>query len=265
MQVSLTAAQETGSAPSSTLALVILALAVIGCLPLFGLLVPLWLQPSLVGLLWGSLFLGGCWLTIAGSCSWLMHLLVLVGAASLTTTFHRVTDLSIEESLLACVMLVACGWMMFRIDRNPWKVVSGQPMALTIRQIPLTDLFLLTTLAACIVRAATHMTSPPLMLIGIMGTLVVGCVYTWAAYHWAFNDARPVGAPMVLAVMLSLVGIGIVLYASPMSIRELCVWLLQGPLSVIATQCFTVLAVFGIMRVQPARNHGRVLSNRLGN
>jgi hypothetical protein len=176
-----------------------------------------------------------------------------------------VTDLTIEESLLASVMLVACGWMMFRIDRDPWKVVSGKPLVLTFRQIPLADLFLLTSMVACVVRAATHMTSPPLMLIGIMGTLVVGCTYTWAAYHWAFNDARPVGSPLVAAALLSFAGVATILYVSPMSIRELCFWLLQGPLSVIAAQCLTALAAFGIVRIRPARNHGRMLANSPSN
>lgn len=223
-------------------------LAGLGSLPLLGVYIPLWIQPSLVGLLWGSLFLIGSWLTFASHCNWFNLALVVGGSVSLTFAFHSITDLTIEESILVAVTLVACGWLAFRFDPSPKNTIARLATHSNGLQIPLIDLFVAMTLVACTARAITQMTSPPIMLIGIMGTLIVGCCCCWAAYHWAWNDDRPIGAPLVAVFVLASLGIATAYRFSALSALELLRWLLQGPLSVIAAQCFTVLVVLAIMR-----------------
>jgi hypothetical protein len=239
--------RQTPLATTPMLAGLLVALAGLGSLPLLGLHVPLWIQPSFVGLLWGGLFLSGCWLTFAGHTTWLNLALVLLGSVLLSLEFHAITDLTSEESMLTSVALVTCGWMAMRFDSSPKNTIAGQSVSSNRRQIPLIDFFVVTTLVACVIRAITHMASPPIMLIGVLGTLVVGCSCCWAAYHWAWNDARPIGIPAIITV-LSMLSLAVVYQASPLSGMELAVWIIQGPLSVVAAQCFTVLAVLASVR-----------------
>ncbi|MFO0942170.1 MAG: hypothetical protein U0930_15645 [Pirellulales bacterium] len=117
-------------------------------------------------------------------------------------------------------------------------------------QLPITDFFVATTLVACLVKACTQMTSPPIMLISVLGTLLVGCSCCWAAYHWAWNDTQPVGIPLLVVALLALIGLAVLLWVSPLTAFELATWLLVGPLSVLAAQSFTVLAAFSVVRWQ---------------
>lgn len=233
---------------ASTLAGLLLPLAGIACLPLLGLPIPLWSQPSLVGLLWGSLFLSGCWLSLACHSTWFNLTLVALGSTLLARSFYAITDLAIEEILLASVALVVCGWLAFRIDPKPRYAIARQPIDIKVRQIPLIDLFVGMSLVACTIRAVTHLTGLPLMLIGIMGTLVIGCGSSWAAYHWVFNDTRPIGRPVLVVALLSLLMLMITAWNTPLSTVELARWLIQGPLGVVAAQSLTVLAVLAILR-----------------
>jgi hypothetical protein len=73
--------------------------------------------------------------------------------------------------------------------------------------------------------------------------------------------------PLVVALVLSTLGMVILLRTSPLSAFELVNWLLQGPLSVVGAQCFTVLAVLAVIRwrvripgKQPTKNGVSTLS-----
>lgn len=240
--------EQTQLTAMPVLGLLLVLFAFLAALPVIGFEVPLWIQPSVVGLLWGSLFLSGCWFAFAGHYSWLYVMLIGGSSIVFTVAFRTVTDLSLEESLLASVLLFASGWMAMRFDRRPQEAIAKQLKSSKPLQIPLMDFFIATTLVACTARAISQMSGPPVMLIGIIGTLFIGCGGCWAAYHWAWNDARPIGLPFGITVVLSMIAVVLLIGISPLSTTELAGWLLVGPLSVLATQCFTVLAALAVLR-----------------
>lgn len=240
---------QTPGRSQPVLVLLLIAITLISSMPLFGVDVKLWVQPSLVGLIWGGMFLIGFGLASLGGQT-ATSLLTLPWCALLQTlSFKEITDLSVEECLVVAVALVGTGWIARRFDRRMIKIMS-QIQAPAKWQLPLMDFFVATTLVACLVKACMEMTSPPIMLISVLGTLLIGCSCCWAAYHWAWNDSQPVGLPLILVASLAFIGVTILFKVSPLTAIELAAWLLVGPLSVLAAQSFTVLAVFAIIRWQ---------------
>lgn len=239
---------QVAGAPRPVLVLSLIAITLISSLPLVGVDLGLWAQPSFVGLIWGGLFLAGFGLASTATRS-IVQLVSMPGCALLLTyAFRSITDLSIEECIVVAVALLASGWLAKRFDRRMQRLTREPSPAKW--QLPILDLFIATTLVACLSRACMHMTSPPIMLVSVLGTLIVGCSCCWAAYHWAWNDDRPIGVPLLMVAALAALGLGILVKVSPLTAIELAAWLLVGPLSVLASQSFTVLAVFAMIRWQ---------------
>lgn len=240
---------QKSTAQQPVLVLLLIAITLLSSLPLVSVEVKLWAQPSLVGFIWGGMFLVGFGLASLGRQP-TASLLVLPWCALLQTlAFRAITDLSIEESLVVGVALVGTGWLARRFDRRMLQATRDFD-APAKWQLPIMDFFVATTLIACLAKACIQMTSPPIMLVSILGTLLVGCSCCWAAYHWAWNDSQPVGLPLILVASLALIGLAVLVRVSPLTAIELAAWLLVGPLSVLAAQSFTVLAVFGVIRWQ---------------
>lgn len=241
---------QSSSTGRPVLTVLLVMLSVLGSLPLFGFQAASWAQPSVVGMIWGGLFLAGFGLATVGRESKLHVLAVPCCAIVLMLAFRSITDLTLQECLVVAAALVGTGWLARRLDRRMLKA-SNEPMNLPRSwQVPMIDFFIATTLIACLARAMIDMTNPPIMLISILGTLVVGCGCCWAAYHWTWNDTQPVGLPLVVVALLALAGVGVLVRVSPLAPVELAAWLLVGPLSVLASQSFTVLLVFAAIRWQ---------------
>ncbi len=241
---------QSSSTGLPVLTVLLVMLSIFGSLPLFGFQAPTWVQPSAVGMIWGGLFLAGFGLATVGREARLHVLAVPCCAIILMLAFRAITDLTLQECLVVAVALVGAGWLARRLDRRMLKA-SKVPADLSRSwQVPMIDFFIATTLIACLARALIDMTNPPIMLISILGTLVVGCGCCWAAYHWTWNDSQPVGLPIVVVALLALAGVGVLVRVSPLGPIELAAWLLVGPLSVLASQSFTVLFVFAAIRWQ---------------
>lgn len=233
----------------SVLTFSILGIALFSSLPTFLQNLPIWAQPSIVGMVWGGLFLVGFALASAGRVSFAGLMTILASAILQTLAFRRITDLSIHECTIVTVGLVGSGWLVRRMDRR-FSQLASESQSYSKWQVPLVDFFIATSLIACLASAINHMNEPPILLASVIGTLIVGCGCSWAAYHWAWNDQRPVGVPLSVVAIISLLGLGILIKISPLTATELAAWLLMGPLSVMAAQAFTVLLTFGLMRWQ---------------
>lgn len=220
------------------------------CIVIVGWQPPLWMQPSMVGLIWGSLFLSGFGIAWLGKASAVQVGLHAASATFLVLAFRFITDLSLEECLIASITLVGSGWLACRLDlrliadRFTW--VAHEPRT----QLSILDLLLATTLVACAARAYINLTHPPLMLYSMLGTLLLGCGCSWACYHWTWNDRRPVGVPLLMVAFFSLAGLVLIARVSPLGTLDLTIWLLVGPLSVLAAQCFVVMTSFSMIRWQ---------------
>jgi hypothetical protein len=224
------------------------ALIGIGSLPVFGIPAPLWLQPAWVGLLWGVLFLLGLYQSHAKNQDVVRLAAVVLASVMLTVAFTRITDLHFCESLLASVMLFLCGWMVGNFDSSSRRLMRGRSEK-NSGQVSMLNLFVITTLVACALHAFSNLQSPMVTLVGVMGTLIIGCTGCWAAAQWAWNDRRPIGMPLALAVAASIIGFGLLRRSSPgMTLGDLSTWLLAGPISVLAAQVMVVLAVLGLVR-----------------
>jgi hypothetical protein len=210
--------------------------------------VPLWLQPSAVGVLWGVIFLLGLLLSLAGNFRSSQLFVVVLCTLVSGLAFHRITDLTIDESIFAILPLIGCGWSTARFDRSPLHSLNLKARELNSMQVPLLDYFLVTTLVACLAHVLLKMHSPPLILVGVMGTVLIGCCSCWAAYQWALCDHYPIGLPALMSIGLCLAGIAVLLRLTPLSSSELISWMVTGPLSVLAAQVFTVLLVLALSR-----------------
>ncbi len=245
---SITCSNEKAIAESIWCSLLI-GLCFVASLPVFGTEIPSWIQPSFVGLLWGGQFMMGFWLGGANLLRIHSILIVCIGVCWLTISLQTITDFSFRESLLFNVIIFLAGWLVIRLDcRSACKHWPEHRQRLRF-QMPLVDYFILMTVAACLVSSLGQLCSPPVLLIGVGCTVLVGCCSCWAAYHWAWNDQRPLGAPLLIALLMT----GICFYwlrllAPSLSMSELSEWLLCGPASVLASQTFTVLVTMAVVR-----------------
>ncbi|MBX3420515.1 MAG: hypothetical protein KF752_03055 [Pirellulaceae bacterium] len=210
--------------------------------------IPEWLQPTLVGWLWGCQFLIGFWLARSSGIAFGSMLIVAASSWLWTRVLQHVTDLTTAECLLVSVGLQVAGWLSVRL--NPALTSAGWVThSLRGGQVRLLDYLLAITWAALAVHSIVRLDVPSLLLIGVAVTLFIGCCYSSAACGWALNDRRPIGPAMWLSILLTSVAILGLLALSPAnSAGNLASWILTGPLSVIAAQVFTVLLALGLAR-----------------
>lgn len=211
--------------------------------------IPVWIQPSLVGLLWGGQFMLGFWL---GGANQLTGFRLVMASASfgwLTAAFLWITDFTFRESLSFGVLILLAGWLAIR--RNQQTALEHWPdlRVQKFRQISLIDLFLAVTVTACLVSGLVHWTSPPALMLSVGWALALGCCLCGMATQWAWNDRRPVGIDLITAFLLIAIGVYCLKLVAPtLGFREMCQWMLQGPASVLASQTFSVLLALAVSR-----------------
>jgi hypothetical protein len=213
---------------------------------LFGRDIPVWLQPSTVGLLWGGLVvcgfsIGGIqrghWMgsLIAGLCSWLMG-----------ECLQSVTDLAAADCLLLSVLLLSGGWLAARLDLRRFHNLNPSE---GWYQWTIADLVFITTMAACLCQAWLHLQAPPLMFLSILGALIAGLVGSWLSYRWVWNDRWSLSRAACI-VVAGLAATTCLLVQAPfeMTVWQAAKWLVTMPLAVLATQCMTVLVAMAAIR-----------------
>ena len=214
-----------------------------------------WLQPTMVGLLWASLFLIGAAAGKArrgsGAFALTASLFVWFGRE----TLQRLTNLQSAESTLIAVILFGAGWFIANVDASAERNDLTNPLSsarTTGRSMQWTiwDLALLTTLCAFICYAAPRLESSVLLLYQVFFVLAAGLLCSWIAFRWVFDDHWSLSKLFLLtagcAACVSLIGA-----QSPteFSLLQIAAWMITGPLAVIAAQGLTVLTLLTIVRL----------------
>ena len=217
---------------------------------------PDWLQPTVVGMLWASLFLVGAAAgnVRRGSGAFAMAASVYVGVSQVV--LQKLTSLVSAECSLVAVLIFAAGWLTVQFDFSA-QVGSVKPATSPksegvrrYQQWTIWDLALLMTLCAFVCYAVPRVESPPLLLSQVLFVLVAGCLCSWVAYRWVFDDCWSVGKLLMLVA-----GCGLGLWwlgrQTPIefSLLHIIAWMLTGPLSVIAAQGLAVLALLTAIRI----------------
>lgn len=211
---------------------------------------PAWLQPTVVGMLWASLFLVGAaagsvrrgsvlFAGMAGSYVWLSQL-----------AMQRLTSLMAAE----CGLIVACafsaGWLVTQIEFSGRSPQTSATEVRRYQQWTIWDLALLTTLVAVICYGLPRLESPLTLLSQVGFVLWGGCLCSWVAYRWVFDDCWTTSKLLVMFV-----GSGLCFWLlgrqtpTQFSLLHITAWMLTGPLAVVAAQGLTVLAMLAAIRV----------------
>jgi hypothetical protein len=233
----------------------LIAIAIAACLFLLrNINIPLWFQPTAVGLLWAGLYLAGFMLggirsgvfsaaCVAFACSWLFGY-----------CFLRITDLAASDCLLVSALLLSCGWLTARLDR---LTVASQLSArfgesrYGLRQWSIADIVFVTTMVACFCKSLPQLAAPPMLLLSVLLALAAGLACSWIAYRWAWSDEWSARRCLLVAAMLGLITVYLFSYApTGMTFLEAATWMLTGPANVIAAQGVAVLFTLAIVRFE---------------
>jgi len=228
---------------------------------------PAWLQPTVVGMLWASLFLvgaaagsvrrgNGLFACVAGSYVWLSQL-----------AMQSLTSLVAAESGLIVVCIFSAGWLVTQFEFSGRSQQTSATEVRRYQQWAIWDLALLTTLVAVICYGLPRLESPLILLTQVGFVLLGGCICSWVAYRWVFDDCWTTTKLIVMIVgsglCFWLMGFGLLIQHTPteFSLLHITACMLTGPLAVIAAQGLTVLALLTAIRVDQglAKAHERFL------
>ncbi len=211
---------------------------------------PDWLQPTILGMLWASLFLMGAAAGNVRRGSGAFAVVASVYVWISQVALEKLTSLVAAECSLLAVLLFAAGWLTVQFDFSAQTVSTVDDRLKRYQQWTLWDLALLTTLCAFVCYAMPRIESPPMLLTQVMFVLTAGCLCSWVAYRWVFDDCWSVSKLLALVAGAGL-GAWLIGRQTPaeLSMLHLLAWMLTGPLSVISAQSFTVLALLTTVRV----------------
>ena len=207
--------------------------------------IPTFLQPSLVGGLWGLMYVVGTLL-----CSHLgrpsLFGFAVLGASYLNlTSLHRVTDFDWSACLLIVATVTGAGWLVQRwVSSRTAPDTSGRQSA---SQWGLWDIVVLTTIAALFCRAIPNLQESPLFAAAVCLTLIVGLSGCWIAHQWAIRD-RFAWIEIGMSCAVVLLACFLLIRFAPGRGFETLQWLVVGPFSVLAAQGVTVLACLALTR-----------------
>ncbi len=246
-------AQQVAMEPMATRWLLSAAIAamgvLVGCAVLAGFQPPLWFQPTLVGILWGLVFLIGFAMGSFGRGSFLAATLAGVLTWLMNQSFLQITDLPPADCLLLSTLLLSSGWVIARLDRA--HLFSSIPTAhAQSAQWSIGDIAFSTALAACLVQAFVHCT-PTLLLLSAIMALAGGIVCSWLAYRWVWLDQYSLVS--LLVAFVGLVSATLYIHhVAPVDATfwESVRWICVGPVNVIASQATSVLMVLALIRFE---------------
>ncbi len=216
---------------------------------------PHWFQPTIVGVIWASLFLvgmaagsvrrGSAWFaSLAGCFVWFCQ-----------HTLQHLTSMVSAECGLIAVSSFSAGWLVTQLEFSGRLQPASATAVRRYQQWTIWDLALLTTFVAVICYALPRLESPLILLTQVGFVLLGGCTVSWIAYRWVYDDSWTL-AKLLVTTAGSGLCIGLLCYvllrqipADELSMRLVMAWMLTGPLAVIAAQGLTVLAVLTAIRV----------------
>ncbi len=230
------------SAPRLLLSRCLACLATLACLPIvLEVQLPIWLQPTIVGLLWGAQFVAGFILARVHSGKFWATLASLACAIVFGLCFFLLTDLAADDCLLVSALLISVGWLTARVDQRP-RGAHDRATPRHLRQYSLADMAFATTIAACLSRALPHLSAPPLLLFSVLVALAAGLICSWIAYRWVWKDECSLPRILLIFTMLALAtGLLIAYVPTGMTVIQALAWLATGPANVIAAQAAAVL------------------------
>lgn len=210
----------------------------------FGTESPLWFQPTVVGVLWGTLFSAGYILggIGRGDCRVAALSTGYVSLASLA--LMRATDLGSAESLVTITLLVTSGWL--AATTRHFQVVRERGQRF---QISIWDLGFVTAATAGLVHGLPRIDQTGVFLLAVFVTLISGIFLSWFAARWVDQDYwTPVRFAIYsspLLVLASYVGFSV---ARDTSLIQSVNWLITGPINVLASQSLTVIISVALLR-----------------
>lgn len=208
--------------------------------------IPLWFQPTVVGILWGALFSAGYVLGNIGRGDCRVAALSIGYISLAGMALMRSTDLGWPESLVAITLLVASGW--FAATTLHFQAVRQRGERF---QISIWDLGFVTAATAGFVQGIPRVDQSALFLLAVAVTLISGVFLSWFATRWVAEDFWPpvrfaiYSAPLVL--LASYVGFSV---ARDTSLIQAANWLVTGPINVLASQAMTVILAVALLRSQ---------------
>lgn len=172
-----------------------------------------------------------------------------LGCLWISMSFQSLTDFTFRESLVINTIALTAGWLVIRLDHRAARLHWSDSRCRSRWQFPLIDFFMMATVSACLISGFRSWSAPLSLMLGVGCTLLIGCCGCWAAYHWAWNDRRPVGLPMITAAFLAVASLcGLSNMAPSLSPLELAHWLLSGPAGVLASQICSVIFALALAR-----------------
>ena len=196
---------------------------------------PLWLQPSVVGVVWATLFFLGTRLNMTAQP--IQLLCACLASVPLTQAFQLVTDLSLAECVLASCALLGAGWLTWRPNsqasrRGHWSIW---------------EMMLATTIVAIALSCFPNITSSMLLLLAVVLTLVGGIVFSAFAHRIVLNDDWNLAHLGICAGIASIWALIAFLFRpTGTTWTSALTWLMTGPLLVVSSQ-FTWAAVLFLL------------------
>ncbi len=232
-----------------------LTAAFVSCLVIAGYQPPLWFQPTLVGALWGYVFLVGFAIGSFGRGSFLAAIVAVASTWLIHTSLLRLTDLPPPDSLMITSLLLSSGWLIARLDRQ--HLFSGIASAhAQASQWSIADLVFATTMAACFVQSVENCDWTVLLLSAMLAA-AGGVVCSWFAYRWVWLDHYS-----YFSLLVSLLGLILatlyVHHIAPVdaTLWESVQWICMGPVNVIASQATTVMFMLALIRFESQSRTG---------
>lgn len=219
-------------------------LAVVSLLAL-GISPPLWCQPTAVGIIWGSMFCAAFVLGGVGRGRLTIALAAFLLLALSSQAMQRTTDVSLLDSLLLQSIIFTGGWLSAMLDPK-CRARDFRPI---LRQFSILDVVVLTSLFACFFHAVPRISTHPLLLVGVLCTLAFGVAISWVATRWGLYDHWNLALVFYTAVPISLALVGLHLSGTlDLTRAESLLWLMMGPINVVAAQATVVLLAMATMR-----------------
>ncbi len=216
---------------------------------------PLWLQPTAVGVLWGSLFFAGFLAGSLGRGKLSTALVCLIIGTVSNAAFQRITDFASSDSLLVATCLLFAGWLTATLDPLSSPFQSSQrfpsPHVTSAARWTIWDIAFLTLIAACACHSIPKLEAPPMLMLGVLMALLGGLTSSWMACRWAWNERWNLWRFGVVILSLCAAA-GLVFLSRPpsMPLLQSLQWVVSGPLNVIAAQALTVLFSLAVLRLE---------------
>ncbi len=212
-------------------------------------------QPTVVGIIWGHVFLIGYLLSGVGRGSaWYLLLAAPIVYCS-NSAFDSLCELGEADSVLVTATLLLAGWATCLFDPESRIRSSSQPTAAgtgektTLNRWSIWDIGFVTLVAACFVKFWQQAEASSMLMLAVFAALIGGVLCSWIACRLVWKDDWSfANIAVLIATLLS--AVVVVAFSSPLGLplASQLSWALSGPLNVMASQGTVVLGVLACWR-----------------